>query len=178
MTGFLRWLGILNAAVWFGAAILFTFAIQPAVFSEEMKQVLGGRNYPFFSQAISDVLSARFFHLTVACAVVAFLHLAAERLYLGKNPARLCLGLLIALLALSLFGSGWIQPRLKASNALQHGVNTRPEQRQAAADSLVLWRRFFRLTNLLMLGGVAFYLWRAATPSEPPRFASAAKFRS
>ena len=44
MTGFLRWLGILNAAAWFGAALLLTLVVLPGVGSEEMKLLLGGRN--------------------------------------------------------------------------------------------------------------------------------------
>jgi hypothetical protein len=176
--GFLRWLGILNAAAWFGAALLLTLVILPGVFSPEMKQILGERNYPYFSQAISGELSARYFHLSLACAIVAWLHLGAERLYLGKAPSRTVLALLIALLVTAVFGSGWVQPRIKSANQLQHGLNVSLDERQQAAAALGNWRRCLVLTNWLTLGGVAVYLCRLSAPSEASRFVSAGKFRS
>ena len=38
----LRFIGVMNAALWFGAALFFTFAIAPAFSSPEMKRLLGG----------------------------------------------------------------------------------------------------------------------------------------
>jgi len=54
--GFLRIVGILNAAVWFGAAVFFTFGAGFAPFSAEMKRLLGSNNYPYFSGAIAQIL--------------------------------------------------------------------------------------------------------------------------
>src|SRR6266496_2641930 len=52
--GFLRFLGILNAGVWLGAAIFFTFGAGPALFSQETQNLLGPKNYPYFSGAIAQ----------------------------------------------------------------------------------------------------------------------------
>ena len=41
MIGLLRFVGILNAAVWFGTAIFFSFGAGLVPFSPEMKTLLG-----------------------------------------------------------------------------------------------------------------------------------------
>jgi hypothetical protein len=174
--GFLRFVGILNAAVWFGTAIFFTFGTGLVPFSQEMRNLLGPNNFPFFSGAIAQILIARYFHFQVGCAIVAALHLFAEWLYLGKYPQKLQAGLLIGLASAALIGGYWLQPRLKALHATKYSVNARPEIREAAARSFKAWHGVSQVVNLLMVGGLAVYLWRAANPSDQTRFVSAAKF--
>jgi hypothetical protein len=174
--GFLRFVGILNAAVWFGTAIFFTFGTGLVPFSQEMRNLLGPSNFPFFSGAIAQILIARYFHFQVGCAMIAALHLLAEWLYLGKYPQKLQAGLLIGLASAALIGGYWLQPRLKALHATKYSVNTRPEIREAAARSFKAWHGVSQVVNLLMVGGLAVYLWRAANPSDQTRFVSAVKF--
>jgi hypothetical protein len=174
--GFLRFVGILNAAVWFGAAIFFTFGTGPAPFSPEMRQLLGPNNYPYFSGAIAEILIARYFYFQIGCALVAVLHLLAEWLYLGKYPQKLQVTLWIGLAAATLLGAYGLQPRLKTLHALKYGLNTRPEVRAAADRSFKAWHGVSQAVNLLMMGGLAVYLWRAANPTDSTRFVSAAKF--
>src|ERR1039457_449261 len=69
--GFLRFVGILNAAVWFGGAVFFTFWSGRAPFSPEMKALLGPQNYPYFSGAIAQILIARYFNLQFTCSIIA-----------------------------------------------------------------------------------------------------------
>ena len=176
MIGFLRFVGVLNAAVWFGGAVFFTFAAGFAPFSQEMKTLLGPNNYPYFSGAIAQILIARYFHFQLVCGVVAVLHLLAEWLYLGKFPRKVQAGLLVALCAAALFGGYWLQPKLKGLHATKYGVNTRPEIREAANRSFRAWHGVSQVVNLLLVGGLATYLWRAANPSDPTRFVSALKF--
>ena len=172
-------MGILNAAVWLGAAVFFTFGTGPAPFSPEMKTLLGPNNYPYFSGAIAQILIARYFHFQLVCAIVAALHLAAEWLYLGKYPPKLQVGLLIGLCAAALAGGYWLQPKLKALHATMYGTSTRPEMSEAAKAanrSFRAWHGVSQVVNLLLVGGLAAYLWRAANPSDPTRFVSALKF--
>jgi hypothetical protein len=178
VTGFLRLVGIFNASVWFGAAVLFICALHPVPFSDDMKQLLGSRNYPYFSEAIAQLLTARYYPLQLVCAFVAWLHLLAERLYLGKTPSTLRLGLLTGLFAISLAGATFIHPKLKEANTIRYGVNTSAQARQAAAERFIFWQRIFQMTNVLALGGIAVYLWRVANSPEPARFTSSSKFRS
>ena len=95
MIGLLRFVGILNAAVWFGTAIFFTFGTGLVPFSQEMKSLLGQANYPYFSGAIAQLFIARYFSFQLGCAVVAVVHLLAEWLYLGKHSQKLQIGLLV-----------------------------------------------------------------------------------
>ena len=176
MIGFLRFVGILNAAVWFGTAIFFTFGTGLVPFSQEMRDLLGPNNFPFYSGAVAQIFIARFFHFQAGCAIVAVLHLFAEWLYLGKYPQKLQAGLLIGLASAVLIGGYWLQPRLKALHATKYSVSARPEIREAAARSFRTWHGVSQVENLLVVGGLVVYLWRAANPSDQTRFVSAAKF--
>ncbi len=55
--GFLRFIGLTNAAVWFGAAVFFTFVGGPAFFSPEMKHLLP----PPYNGAAAELMIARVF---------------------------------------------------------------------------------------------------------------------
>ncbi len=176
MIGLLRFVGILNAAVWFGTAIFFTFGAGPATFSPEMKSLLGSNNFPYFSGAIAEILIARYFHLQIICGAVAVVHLLAEWLYLGKYPHKIQLGLLVALCSVVLIGGYWLQPKMKALHAVKYGLNTRPEVREAADRSFRAWHGISQVVNLLAVGGLAAYLWRAANPFDQTRFVSSVKF--
>lgn len=177
MTGFLRFAGILNAAVWLGAAVFFALSIQPAVFSTEMMNLLGPKNYPYFSGSIALMLGDHFFHVEIVCGILALLHVLAERLYSGKSVQQLWLALLIASWVVALLGGYWIRPKLKELHPRRYAVNLRPEEREAAADLFNAWHKAAQLGNLMVVAGVAVYLWRVANPPDPARFVSSAKFR-
>ncbi len=168
---------MLNAAVWLGAAIFHTLVAGPAVFSQDMQNLLGATGFPYYSVAISQILMARYFHLQVVCAVIALLHLAAEWLYLGRPAPKFWLGLLVGLFALSLAGSFWLGPRLDRLHRTQYVASLKPEDRAAAAKSFRVWHGVFEGINVLIIGGLAVYLWRVANPTDLPRFVSAVKFR-
>ncbi len=176
MIGFLRCVGILNAAVWFGSAISFTFGAGFVPFSQEMKNLLGPGNYPYFSGAIAELYIARYFYFQLGCAIIAAVHLFAEWLYLGKYPQKLQAGLLAGLAAAILIGAFWLQPRMRALHATKYGVNSRPEVREAAARSFRAWHGVSQVVNLVMVGALGVYLWRAANPTDQTRFVSAVKF--
>jgi hypothetical protein len=174
--GFLRFVGVLNAAVWFGASVFFTFTAGSAPFSAEMKGLLGENNFPYFSGAIAQVLIARYYQLQVVCAVVAVLHLLAEWLYLGKRPGQWQSGLLIGLCLAALIGGYWFQPKLKGLHAAKYGLKVQPEARATAARSFRTWHGVSQVINMLAVAGLAAYLWRTANPSDPTRFVSSVKF--
>ncbi len=174
--GFLRFVGLLNAAIWFGAAVFFTFGAGPAVFSEDMKALLGPTNYPFFSGAIAQVLIARYFTLQLVCGAVAATHLFAEWLYLGRPMRRFTGYLLIALLGLGLVGVFGMQPKIKSLHHAKY-TDATPQGRATAARSLAIWHGVAQTVNLFMLAGLGVYLWRVANPSEATRFVPAMKLR-
>jgi hypothetical protein len=176
--GFLRFVGLLNTAVWLGGALFFSLGVAPAVFSSDMKTLLGGNNYPYFSGAIAQLFVARYFHMQLICSLIAIVHLLVDRLYLGRTAQQLWLGLLLALFSLGLLGGFWLQPKLKQLHSIKYAASSTPEARQAADQSFRAWHGASQIANLLMICGLGIYFWHLANPPDSTRFVSTAKFRS
>jgi hypothetical protein len=171
---------MLNAAVWLGAALFFMAGVTPALVSRDVQALFRDQYqyFDYFSGAVTQVVSTRYFYWHLVCAIIAFLHLLAEWLYLGRAAHRAWLGLLAGLLAAGLISNAWIVPMLTQLHRTRNAVKLPPETRQAAAKSFQSWHRVFQGVNLLILGGVAVYFWRATTPADTLRFVGPAKFRS
>lgn len=167
----------MNAAVWFGAAIFFTFSMGSAPFSHEMQTLLGEKNFPYYSGAIAQIFIARYFRLQLVCGAVAVLHLLGEWVYLGRTPQKMRVGLLAGLVIAALLGEYSLQPKLKQLHAIKYTAKA-AQERETAASSFRAWHGFSQGINLLMMIGLGAYLWRLANPADPTRFVSAAKFRS
>ena len=176
--GFLRFVGLMNAAIWFGAAIFYCFGAAPVLQSEALKTLIGSNNFPYYGFAIQNLVAASFFHLHVACGIVCVLHLMAEWLYFGKYPRKVWVLFILALLLAGGLQGLWVQPRLKLLHDLEHGRQARPEERQLAARGFKTWSSIAWSLDALLALGVGFYVWRTANPPDPMRFVSASKFRS
>jgi hypothetical protein len=176
--GFLRFVGVVNAAVWLGGSVFFTVSAGPAFFSPEMAAVLGQSEDSFRNYAgqIAQVVLGRYYRFHVTCAVIAWLHLLAEWLYLGRPWRKFAFSLLGALFVLTLIGGNGLQPRLKALHHTRY-YSSQPAEREAAAKSFRLWHGISQVLNVLMIGGLVLYLWRTANPADTPRFISSVKFR-
>ena len=177
MIGFLRCIGLLNAAIWFGAGIFFTFGAGPAIFSNDMQKLLEAY-YPSYSGMIAQIVIARYFKLGITCAILAILHLLAEQFYFGRAPQKRWLSLLIGLFVLTLLGNFWLQPKLRHLHTNRYAVNAPAQVRAAAADSFQVWHGISQATNFLMLVGLGFYLVHVGNPGESTRFIGSGKFRS
>jgi len=176
----LRAIGLLNIAVWFGAGFFFTVAVAPAFFSMEMKTILGDANYPVFSGRLAMLVVSRYYILHYWCGSIALLHQLAECFYLGKPLQRLNFGLLVAICCLSLFGGLWLQPSLRKLHEIKYGRNELylPAQKQQAAHAFRVWHGVASAINVLVLGGLGFYLWGMANGANGLRFVPSGKFRS
>jgi hypothetical protein len=179
--GLLRFLGLLNAAVWFGAAFFFIFVAEPATTgSDAIRSLLGEKSFPYFSVAISQVIGARFYGWFLVCSLLAMLHTGAEWLYFGKYPRRFWLLLIFGLFLGGLAQAYGLQPKLKTLLVLEH-TGAGP-QRAAAAGSFRAWHALSTGVNVLLLSGLGVYLWRVANPPDEMRFVGATnlqgKFRS
>jgi hypothetical protein len=166
MIGFLRFIGIANAAVWFGASVFFTLGIGPAFFSEGMLQLLGRPH----AGAAAQIVLERYFLLHQCCGGVALLHLVAESLYLGRRIQRLELGLVLGLFALGLVGGYALQPRLTALHATMYRAAASADERTRAMRSFRLWHGVSQGVNLLVLGGVLTYLVGVTRPPDTTRY--------
>lgn len=167
----------MNAAVWLGSAIFFTFGAEPAGFSADMRTALGVPNASYFPGAIATVIMSRYYALTLACGVVALLHLLAEWFYMGRPGRKFSLGLLVALFLLTLIGSNAIQPALVRLNR-KHYTAAQTVDRDSAGKSFRLLHVTGRVLNILIIGGLILYTWRVGTPSDRLRFVSPVQFRS
>jgi len=170
MKGLLRFVGLVNAALWVGATVFFVLGIMPVAGSEEMIRRLGANHAGYFSTAILNVLVDRFFAWQIAFSVIAALRLLIDWLYLGKYPARLSFSLLAVLFAVGLAGTAVIEPQLKRLHSARYAANATVERREAANVSFGHWQRVAIGLELLLACGTAVYFWRLANPPDPARF--------
>ena len=181
MVALLRFIGILNAAVWFGAAVFFTFGIAPAFFTPEMKRLFGGPSpaADYYSGMIAQLVLSRYFALHYCCGAIALAHQLAEWVYLGKALQRLTFSVLIGVLVLNLTGGLWLKPRLSELNKVRYGRSEQysAAQRQQAIETFPTWHMISMLVNLGVLVGLGTFAWRIVMPANGPRFVSG-KFRS
>ena len=177
MIGFLRCIGLLNAAIWFGAGIFFTFFVGPAIFSTEMEKYLQ-QYFKSYSGLIAQMMIARYFKLSIVCGIVAIIHLLAEQFYFGRAPQKRWMSLLVGLLTLSVLGGCILQPKMNRWHKDRYDAKTPPETRETATHSFQVWHGISQAANLVMLLGLGFYVVRVGNPGEPTRFIGSGKFRS
>lgn len=171
MINFLRFVGVVNAAIWFGASI-FVLVGVPALFSAQLEEVLSKPHVGLAAQA----LLARFFILQYCCGAIALVHLVAEIFLLGRRPRPGTVGVLAMLITFSLVGGFWFQPRIHDLHFAKYSGAM--EKREQAAKSLALWHGVAQSTNLLVVLGLITYLWRVTGSTETARFASFSKKRN
>ena len=172
MLGFLRLVGILNAAVWVGTVIFFTFAGGPAFFSDDMMQLLGRPH----AGAAAQILVYRYFIVQQWCAGVALAHLIAEWLYSGRPFARLNLLLLMSLFMISILGAYVMHPKLKELHLRIYSPQTTQEVKVSAKRSFGILHGASSVLNLFVIGGVLVYLFQVTKPVNNTRFSSVTRF--
>ena len=167
MTAFLRYLGILNAALWLGAAVFLIIGL-PAIFSDEFKNQIGPGGPVVVGWAAQRIL-ARFFILQYCCGAIGLAHLTLEWLYCGKPLWQRNLGILALLLGLSLAGGFWMQPKLKDLHQIKYYGATQVA-RDGAARAFKVWHGASECGNIVVVGGLLIYLWRVSRSGEHARF--------
>lgn len=175
----LRFIGVLNAAVWLGAAVFFTFAVGPAFFSDQSKEVFKGWYFVWPGVMLQFVI-ARYFYLQQICGVIALVHLVAEWFYLGRALQRLNVVILSGLLLFGFVGGFWIQPKLHALHLVRYSLNEQyhtvaiPDaERIEAGKAFRTWHGVSQVMNLVALAGLVIYFWRVTHPSDDLRILSA-----
>ncbi len=166
MIGFLRTVGVINAALWFGGTVFFTFFSGPAFFSDSMVNLLGKA----YAGAAAQIVIERYFTLHLVCGLLALAHLVAESLYLGRPILRRTLALVAAVFILTLVGKYGLQPTLQRLHLKMYHPTTPAELREPARKSFGLWHAASSSLNLVVLVGVSAYLLRAARSGDNSRF--------
>jgi len=167
----LKFVGLLNAAVWCGSAIFLMIGL-PALFSPDLTSKLTIIGVGFAAQSIV----ARYFVLQYWCAGIALAHLIGEWLYCGRPLWRFNLGLILVLLSLSLAGGLWMQPKMRSLHLAKYFGRT-TEQQQQAGRAFAVWHAGAETVNLFVMGALVLYLWRVSKEPEHPRFVSFSKIR-
>jgi hypothetical protein len=182
--GLLRFLGLLNTAIWLGTAVFVTFAAGPAFFSEEMLAFLPKAH----SGRAAQLVLERYFALQCICAGIAVAHLFAEWLLTRQPVMPFHRNLLLGIIALVLFGGFWLAPRLQRLHPAIYPEMyyrndpamlqefSQPERVEAARKSFALWHGVSQMANLLALLGLVGHFFLINRPSTAPRFGN--RFRS
>jgi hypothetical protein len=197
----LRFVGVMNMAVWLGAALFFFFGVTPATYSPDMKLLLTERSHVMYAGIIDHIYWERLFMFEIWCGAIALAHQCAEWLYLGRR-LRLTFWLVAGLLGLTLIDGIVLQPHIERLQAVKFayqktaaGYQGQPaftaQQREKAARSLEFWRKMGRIgafgldsekisttMNWLALSCLTVLAWRVVNTSESFRFVPASKFRS
>jgi Domain of unknown function (DUF4149) len=170
VSGFLRFVGIVNAAIWFGAAIFFAAGVLPAVFSREMHQLFHENpSEPYYSGAVAQTLFQCYFTLQCICGAVALLHLVAEKLYLGRGMPRLGTTLVVSLFCFALIGSFWLLPHMKDLRQTGYFGRTQDEK-ERARHSFAMWHGFSEVVNVFIVAGLLVHLVQVTRPAAPGRY--------
>ena len=171
VTAIIRFISILNAAVWCGSAIFIVVGL-PALFVPSTKTALGDWNTGLAAQAVL----ARFFILQYWCFGLALAHLLADWWFFNRALWRINLGLVAGLGIFALVAGLWLQPKLIGLRREKYQGPT-VEQREQADRSFKAWHGAAQGVNLLVIFALMVYVNEVTRVTENGRFISSAKIR-
>jgi hypothetical protein len=167
----LRIIGIVNAAIWFGAGTFFAVGVLPGIFSQDLRHIFGDTAYPYYAGAVALALFKRFFVLQYICGFVALLYLIAEKLYLSRPYASIGTALVVVIFSLGLIGGFWLQPKMEDLRQTMYATTgVTPEQKEKARHSFGVWHGISEMANLLIIGGLLVHLLRVTRPPDSGRY--------
>jgi hypothetical protein len=169
---FLRIIGIVNAAIWFGAGTFFAAGVLPGIFSRDLHHIFGDAGYPYYSGAVALALFKRFFVLQYICGAVALMHLVAEKLYLSRPLSKIGTALVVVIFSMGLVGGLWLQPKMEDLRQIMYSTNpgVTTEQKEKARHSFGVWHGVSELANVLVIGGLLVHLLRVTRPPDSGRY--------
>ena len=172
MIGFLRFIGLVNAAIWLGSSVFGAFVVLPGFFSPEMKAVI----YEPYNGLAAQVIIHRYFCMQAVCATIAILHLVGEFLYLGRPIDNLVAGALAVIVAIGLFEGVYLEPKLKALFITKYHLRSTPAQKEEASKLFGPLHGLSQGMNLIVIAGVCLYFCRVIRPIGGPRSTGFPKF--
>ena len=173
--GFLRFLGLFNAAVWVGGSVFFSFLAAPVFFTPEIKSLTP----PPVNGLVAQAMLGRYFTLHILCGIVAVVHLLLEWLYSGGRFPKRTIAIVCVLLGLALIGGKFINPKLAGYHQQKHQFQLKSEGDppmiektelkvdvvQNAKWKFTVWHGMSQIVNLAMLILLTWRFWRLAQPS-------------
>jgi hypothetical protein len=171
----LRFIGVINAAVWLGSAVFVTVGL-PVVFSKEVGVYV---QRPLVG-IVAENLLARYTVVQYWCAGIALFHLFAEHFLLGKPLLRKTFFMLFTLLALALMNGLWLQPKMRDLHKTKYWGTVEADRVEADKN----FRRLHGVSqpvNLLVVAALVIYVWnvsRSPSGNGEPRFSTLSKIKS
>jgi hypothetical protein len=170
----LRFIGLLNAAVWLGGMVFFTAVVGPTLFYSPEIQMLVAK--PRIG-AVAQVLVEHYMIGQQWCAGIALVHLMAEWLYFGRLNSKASLWILLGCFAVALAGTHLLAPQMKQLHLRKYAVQTTEAEKAAAGRAFGILHATSSITNLLALAGVLFYYWRLSYGNQGGKTGSSPRFR-
>ena len=131
-----------------------------------MLTLLEAKHYPYFSDAITQIVLTRWFHWQIVFGVIALIHFFGERLYFGQTAIKFPPGLLMALLGIMLLDGTLIQSRCQRYLHAQVAVNLPSEERARASASFHAWDSAGSFAHVLLAVGLGFYVLRLGQSAD------------
>ena len=184
---FLRFIGLMNAAVWLGAVVVYAALISPALVSAEMLEVFSGARpamAPAYRGLAVEVVAWKFYWIHFICGGMMAFHLLLEWLFTGKATRTLILYLAMTMIVLGLANGLLLHFKMKELHRIRYEHIPPPVSAKQAEGKAKAGRMFDSLQTAtevmhwVMVAGLVVLLWKTATPGEQPRFNSTRKFKS
>ena len=175
MAGFLRFIGLLNAAVWVGGSVFFSFLAGSVFFSPEVTRFTP----PPYNGLVAQAMLERFFLLHYICGGIAIVHLFADWLEKRGTFPKQPILYVVVLLGLALLGGKWISPKLTIWHQQKYEFQVKTEGsppmiepkaysnevRQDAKLKFSIWHGISQTVNLIMLIMLTWRFWRLIHPT-------------
>ena len=97
---------------------------------------------------------------------------------MGRPGRKFSFWLVAGLFALTLLGGNAIQPALVRLNRAHYSAKAQPAERESAGKSFRILNAGSIALNLITIGGLVVYAWRASRPSDNLRFVRPVQFHS
>mgnify|MGYP006101175489 FL=1 len=170
--GFLRFMGLFNAAVWVGGSVFFSFLAAPVFFTPEVTAFAPKPANGLIAQAVLG----RYFMLHIICGTIASLHLLIEWLYNGGGFPKRAIAIVCVLLGLALFGGKFISPKLTVWHQQKHQVQLKSDGGltmikleadvvQNAERKFAVWHGVSQIVNLAMVTLLIWRFWHLTHPN-------------
>ena len=174
MISFLRFVGVMNAAVWLGACLFHFLVVSPFFGSAATRWLLGEAH----AQGSGLMLWERFYTVHYLCLALAWLHLLAEWVYLGRSIPRFHGWALSLLLVLGVAGNMVLNRRVTPLHWSRYQPQVQPEIRANATHSYPLWSAVWTTTNTALGLTLVVFCIRTLLANPGPRFMTQGKFRT
>lgn len=164
----LRYLAILNAAIWLGATVFFTLGAAPAIFGPDAAIFLPK---PYRAR-IAELVIGRLFLVQQVCGAFALALLLVDCVRAGRWVRRVQLGVVGGMLLTALLAGYWLAPRMHRLQETRYSPQATPTQQESAARAFGAWHGFSQVLNLAVLAGLLIHLWAVSRPPEAPKLAN------